>query len=415
MKYDGLNGKTVLLLGKTRSLNEDEFAALLKIQGIIVVYEWTAEIALVLEGRMMNPYEQAESARLYAMNAAPIVSIEPFEEWLCRSIESNRLLMSLKLSRNQERLADFIRNPYITDELFFKLLKLYDWKGEGLFDTDANRDVTAAIIGRFYTDTVRNHNVQYAMSGLAHLIERYGTTELIEAIGDLEPVKRGLRSGSETSLAGVFDAMALHPKTPKALLSPLMASRGALIARRVPLDVEAELLACNDDAIHAVMACNATLSDAAIAVLEPRYASVIAAHVRLERECFGRFYPHHAASLASNPHLDESMQRQLMEEGDAEVRSPLAANPATVPELLEELYGEGTYASELASNPATAQKILEALYESGEGDVLEALAANPSTPIDLLYQLSLERRYERFVKTNEAFGRHIQTHNIGWH
>ena len=68
---------------------------------------------------MMNPLEQNESERLYAQGAAPIVGIDDIEEWLCRSIVPNRLLMSLKLSRDQERLVDFLQNPYITDELFW--------------------------------------------------------------------------------------------------------------------------------------------------------------------------------------------------------------------------------------------------------------------------------------------------------
>ncbi|MDD3596821.1 MAG: hypothetical protein PHE23_10380, partial [Sulfuricurvum sp.] len=190
MNYEQFSGRSVLLLGKTRALNTEEFDTLLKLHKIERVSSYNDEVALIIEGRMMNPYEQEESARLYEMQNCPIVELSGVEEWLCRSIEPNRLLMSLKLSRNQERLVDFLQNPYITDELFFKLLKLYDWRNEGLFDNDTNRDVTASIIGRFYEDLDRNHNVQYAMSGLAHLIELYGNAELIEAIAELAPIAR---------------------------------------------------------------------------------------------------------------------------------------------------------------------------------------------------------------------------------
>jgi hypothetical protein len=69
---------------------------------------------------------------------------------------------------------------------------------------------------------------------------------------------------------------------------------------------------------------------------------------------------------------------------------------------------------ELASNLSLNQKWLEALSTSLDVEVLSSLAANTSTPIEVLYQLSLDRRFERAVKTNSAFGKHIQTHNIGW-
>lgn len=118
MNYEALSGKSVLLLGKTRALNCDEFDTLLKLHKITRVESYSEDIALILEGRMMNPYEQGESARLYETKSTPIVELSNVEEWLCRSIEPNRLLMSLKLSRNQERLVDFLQNPYITDELF---------------------------------------------------------------------------------------------------------------------------------------------------------------------------------------------------------------------------------------------------------------------------------------------------------
>ncbi len=115
--------------------------------------------------------------------------------------------------------------------------------GFSFFDNDRNRDVTAAIIGRFYADPEKNHNVQYAMSGLAHLIERYGTDELIGAVAALSPIAKELNSPSERSVAGILDAMALHPQTPLEVLRKLLPSRAALLARREPLVLEAELMA----------------------------------------------------------------------------------------------------------------------------------------------------------------------------
>jgi hypothetical protein len=414
MNYDALSGKSILVLGKTRALNTAEFDTLLKLHKISRVSHYCEDVALVIEGRMMNPYEQNESARLYEIGEIPIVELSGVEEWLCRSIEPNRLLMSLKLSRNQERLVDFLQNPYITDELFFKLLKLYDWQNEGLFDSDTNRDVTASIIGRFYIDLDRNHNVQYAMSGLAHLIERYGNRELIHAIAELSPIAKEIKNPKDRSLNGVLDAIALHPDTDTAILHLLLPERAVLLAHREPLGLERELLGLNREDVHEILAQNHTLSPYGVAQLESVYPRLIASKTLLNDVTFNRLVDQYASDLATNPSLTPSMQEKLLALGEESVLEALAANPATIHEIMDRLFESGRFSVPLASNPSLSSDKVESLAAMADAEVLSALAANTSTPIEVLYQLSLDRRFERAVKTNPSFGKHIQTHNIGW-
>lgn len=414
MNYEALSGESILLLGKTRALNADEFDTLLKLHKITRVGSYSEDVALIIEGRMMNPYEQSESARLYEESQTPIVELSPFEEWLCRSIEPNRLLMSLKLSRNQERLVDFLQNPYITDELFFKLLKLYDWRCEGLFDNDTNRDVTAAIIGRFYVDLDRNHNVQYAMSGLAHLIERYGNSELINAIVELSPIANEIKNPKDRSLNGVLDAIALHPDTQESVLRLLLEERAVLLAHREPLGLESELLGLNRDDVNEILAQNHSLSPYGVVQLESAYPHLIASKTLLDEDRFDRLKEQYAADLGSNPSLSPAMQEKLFALGEDTVLKALASNPATKKEILDRLFESGQVSVSLASNSSLSSDKLESLASGGDASVLLALASNTATPIETLYQLSLDRRFERAVKTNPTFGKHIQTHNIGW-
>lgn len=415
MNYDALSGKSILVLGKTRALNLEEFDTLLKLHKITRVGSYTDGVALIIEGRMMNPYEQAESARLYETQSVPIVELSNVEEWLCRSIEPNRLLMSLKLSRNQERLVDFLQNPYITDELYFKLLKLYDWRCEGLFDNDTNRDVTASIIGRFYIDLDRNHNVQYAMSGLAHLIEQYGNRELIQAIVELSPIANEIKYNQDRSLNGVLDAIALHPDTQENILRLFLEERAVLLAHREPLGLEDELLGLKNEEINTILSQNKSLSSKGADQLEESYPHLIAAHSLLTEERFGRFLENYSVDLGRNLSLSPAMQQRLYALGDDMVSETLASNSITVPEILDDLFESGKFHSQLAANPSLSPDKLESLAAtSSDAEVLLALAANTATPIESLYQLSLDRRFERAVKTNPTFGKHIQTHNIGW-
>ncbi|MDD4854767.1 MAG: hypothetical protein PHQ22_02665 [Sulfuricurvum sp.] len=413
MNYEEYAGKSVLLLGKTRSLNGVEFEVLLKLHSMSVVKQFDETVALIIEGKMMNPLELQESERIYESHTVPIVDIGAIEKWLCGSIEPNRLLMSLKLSRDQDRLVNFLQNPYITDELFFKLLKLYDWQGEGLFDNDTNRDVTAAIIGRFYIDLERNHNVQYAMSGLAHLVEKYGNSQLIMAISELSPIAKELKNSNDRSLSGVLDAMALHSDTPKSLLQLLLKERAYLLAHREPLVLEKELLALEDETILRSLAHNVTLSQEGADSLEQQYPELIASFYPLDEIRFERLMGESIA-LASNPSLTPSMQERLMEMNKEAVFSALAQNTALRPEHLETLFVLNQYGEQLASNASLFPEYLERLYQNASPNILRALASNTSTPVEILYQLSLDQRTERAVKTNPAFGKHIQTYNLGW-
>ncbi|WP_151174217.1 hypothetical protein [Sulfuricurvum kujiense] len=414
MNYNELSGKSILLLGKTRALNAEEFDTLLKLHKIERAEHCNHDVALIIEGRMMNPYEQEELAHLYETQQIPIVELSTIEEWLCRSIEPNRLLMSLKLSRNQERLVDFLQNPYISDTLFFKLLKLYDWQNEGLFDNDMNRDVTASIIGRFYEDLDRNHNVQYAMSGLAHLIERYGNADLIDAIADISPISRELKNPSDRSLTGILDAMALHSDTSEPILRLLMSGRAKLLAHREPLGLENELLMLGDEEVNTILSQNRTLSKEGADVLEASHPHLIASNTVLCDTRFDRLIGKYASYLASNPSLSPAMQQRLFESKDGNVLDVLASNPIIQREILDRLFESGRFSMQLAKNSALSQENIKILFLRGESEVLSALAANVSTPIEILYQLSLDQRFERRVKTNPAFGKYIQTHNIGW-
>ena len=103
-----------------------------------------------------------------------------------------------------------------------------------------------------------------------------------------------------------------------------------------------------------------------------------------------------------------------MEMNDESVFSALASNTELSSEHLETLFALNRYGVELASNRSLSAQKLEMLYATSDLEILKALASNTSTPVELLYQLSLDQRTERAVKTNPAFGKHIQTYNLGW-
>ena len=411
MDIEALRDETVIMLGKPRAFSEEEFASQLGMHNITIVQKPTDASRFVLEGRLLSPYERDLFNELYTTGKYKFLEIEHFEQALAESINEDVLLMSLTLSRDKERLMAFIKNRHISDTLFFKLLQMHDFADEDFFENDANRDVTAALIERFYENIERNHNVQFATTGLIHLVAQTDNSELLEVIASLPPTKQH----NDLQLL-----LATHPSTPMRVLK--------------------RYLSQNNSKIVEAMAKNSELDKelAKEMIVQERIARLIAQHIKLDEEMF-MLLKHNASALALNESLTLSMQKELLELDDPEVLHNLAQNSSVATEILTEIFHNSeellallvanpnvdvalledakkdvTLHPNIAKNPSAPQELLQELYESREHEVIVQLAQNPATPVDILYQLQLDSRYERYVRTNEAFGKHIQTNNIGW-
>ena len=412
MNLDDLKNKTILLFGKSRAFDTEEFLVQLQAHNIRLTKEYHDEVAAVVDGKMMTPYEQNKCDELYEQKGVQSINIDILEKALAKEIDADTLLMSLKLSHDKAKLKSFLQNSMIDDTLFLKLLSMYSWGGEDFFENDDNRDVCAALIARFYENIERNHNVQYATTGLYHLVMQTQNVALLEAIAILEPLKK-------------------HRKILNALLTHEKVSTG-ILKRFLKLD---------DDALNEAMAHNPSLEKSIAKELlkNKELAKIIAKNIKLDDELFEILFPY-AELLAENETLLDHMQVELLQLHNTEVNLALAsnksinehtisslldfnddaidqavyANTACNKERLQEVYKKGCCFASLASNEATPQKILQELFEGADEEVLYELAKNESTPVELLYQLQLDSRFERSVKTNAAFGKHIQSQNIGW-
>lgn len=447
MNFEALRNKNIILFGKSRALSGDEFAKQLHNQNITLVTDIDKGVEVIVEGRLVNPIEQDELDRLYAERAAPIIEIEALEKWLCSAIDIDKLLMSLKLSGDRDRLMGYLQNKHINNELFLRLLKLYNWEGVGFFESDDNRDITAALISRFYENIERNHNVQYANMGIMHLLNQSGDVELTETIALLAPLQTALKEGCENSTQKILNAIALHPNTSPKVLKQWL-KRGnediqTLIAMRHDIDLQLQeyLLNLSKSVINEVLSLNHTIEHQIALVLLKTFPENIAKHITLETQLFDDLFEKYDFALAENPTLSLEMQERLLERGD-HVQCTLAKNVNIARSVFETLFrsdkvdvlralieneqmqsaglqelfniDEDLFSREIAANVKTDVSILHRLAESQEVEVLLALAKNPSTPVELLYQFQLDKRLDRAVKENASFGKHIQRDNIGW-
>jgi hypothetical protein len=435
MNFDALENRNIMLFGKSRALSSDEFAMQLQYHNIRLVDDKDADVALIIEGRLVNPIEQERLEALYEERVAPMIGIADFEKWLCESIDAPKLMMSLKLSGDRERLMGYLQNPYLSNDLFLRLLKLYDWEGLGFFENDDNRDITAALISRFYENIERNHNVQYANMGIMHLLNQSRDAELTETIALLSPLQTALKEGCDNSTQKILNAIALHPSTSKKVQM--------LIAMRHDLDLQLQqyLLQLNKEIINETLSLNPSIEHETALILMQTFPENIAKHIDLDDALYGHLLEQYALELAQNPTLTVAMQKELLakdedvlvalagnaeidgsvfqalfDSGDVAVLRCLIANPQMQGDGIKQLFEKDAeaFGAYIAANPNTDAAILDQLAHSQDVEVLLALAKNPSTPVGLLYQFQLDRRLERAVKENPSFGKHIQRDNIGW-
>jgi Rad3-related DNA helicase len=254
--------------------------------------------------------------------------------------------------------------------------------------------------------------VQYATTGLIHLVSQTDNAELLEAISKLEPLAKHPK---------LTILLAQHPKTPKQVLKKFLRS--------------------GDRDVMEAMATNSALDSAIIKELskDEKYATILAQNIDLS-EAYFELLEAFSEALALNESLNPEMQKALLALDQESIQASLAKNHSATQETLsflakdanerlkeallqnqnidkeylQKAFNEGVMDSAIAKNPALPSDIAQELFEKGDSAVLDALSRNEATPVDILYQLQLDSRFERAVKTNAAFGKHIQSENIGW-
>lgn len=444
MSLTNIKGKKILLLGKPRAFDMNEFLIQLNENSIAIVPDYTDEVSFIIEGRLMTPYEQNEFEKFYEIGLKnKFCTIDELEKFLIQNIDANVLQMSLKLSRDEDRLLSYIKNTQINDQLFLKLIGLYDWHNEGFFDDDENRDVTAALISRFYENIERNHNVQYATLGLMHLVEQSKNEQLIEVIASLQPLKKGF---DNPNLYPILLSLARSSVANDAVLKMLLKNGTyeihKLIALREDLskNLQSMLLLLKNEEIRELLCQNKNLDRELVPKLQFDHADTIARNISLTQEIFEEFLCSHSKNLALNSSLTKDMQQTLLHIRDNSLTKNLCTNITLDKDIAEEIYNFGedlfieillayqplkkehffeAYVNEqfhlsLAKNPKTPVELLEKLSLKNSFEILKALSQNPSTPVTVLYELRLDRKLERLVSENENFTNHIKSENIGW-
>ncbi len=346
---------------------------------------------------LINPYEEQLSYELYEQKI-PDCTLDEFESFFAKTLKPNALIMSLKLSKNQERLIAFLKSKAIDDELFLKLIKLYHWKEEGIFDSDENRDIALAFINRFFTKRLHfNHNdIAHSPATLLDIALTSSNPKALEALFSMPNHSVNIKQNQALQPKNIKESLALNPNTPKELQRSLLNLRNPRIDTFLALNpsLEAseqeEIFARGNEEPLLALSKNPNVSDELFNKLLEQKEPVVTMLLHnqlISPERFKKIPKHFYPILATSSTI-ESIKEKLIGISK-EIDLLLLANPTLEAKELEELYKK--YQEEaivpLASNPNTPSTLLEEFYKLNQEEITLLLASNPNIPLYIMDEL----------------------------
>lgn len=410
-------GGTVLFLGRVTHFSSAELQHFLEAQGMIYADNYTEqEVVLLILSSRMTPAEEQHSYLLYDAGV-PDTTLEQFEQYMSTHIQPKMLLMSLKLSGDQERLRRLLGNEAFPDTLYLKLLEMYDWGSDGIHENDANRDVTISFVKRFYhPDGFRDPAMIYAPSTMMIIGRESDNPAVLEAILSMPNHEIKVSRYEQKRPKNLREMVAFNPhisaKILKRLLAYAILDIDYFLASNAAVGAEAleRLYARSNSQIKRMMAQHPSLPDTLFMRLleetdEETVQGLLVFQSFDEKRLNAVWGHQYIAYLGANRQIGAYIQR-LLDCQDDILDTALASNPSVASSCLEKLWERhsDTIAAPLAANPNITSEMAQRLYVLGEKKVLEALAANASTPVAILDAMcELENReLNRFLASNPS-------------
>jgi len=437
-------GGTVLFLGRVPNFTAEELTNFLEAQGMNYADKYRGqEVALVILSTMMTPLEEEVSYELYDAKV-PDLRLAQFEEYYTTHIKPNTLMMSLKLSNDQERLKRLLKNSSFLDDIYLKLFKMYDWGEDGVYDNDENRNATITFVERFYRpDGFRDPAMVYSPITLSNIARDAKSSEILDAMltmpnheikqsrkEDFRPknLREIVALNSNISNENIRYLLSFNDNRIKSFLAcnnaikseaqELIFQNADEVTKRMltqnnSLDDKlfSELLKSDEEIVQSLLTFQKVTESRLKAVLEVDLKEELLAFLGENQQIsevvenligLNRLLDQ---KLASNPQLNQEQLSALHEKYGEELVLELSLNPNLDPKLLEQFYAtkQEELVVNVAANPATPQNILDELSEKNQHIFNRSLAVNPSTKLVYLEQFALDSELIQLMTTNETY------------
>jgi hypothetical protein len=417
--FEDNRGKSVLFLGRVQNLTVEEIQLFLDQFDMKYIEEADDNMALMIESSMMTPIEEDIAYDLYKGGLASF-KLSEFEKFYALKIKPNSLLMSLKLSNNQERLKRVLKNESFEDDLFLKLFRLYDWCGEGVYDNDDNRDMSISFVKRFYRpDSFMDPAIIYSPVTLSTVISSSEDSQLLDVVlsmpnyGFLSTKNERKRAKNLRELVASNRYISIDSM--KKLLSFRDGDIDYFLASNISLNdfMQDEIYQRADDDIKMMLSQNSSLSEKLFdtllneseIVVQNLLAFGIITEDRLEK-ILSKNLPNKLFSIVGENSSIEDIVSQLLSLDIEPLALRLSANSVVKGNFLDEIYkkfGDSVVLS-LSTNPNISSALIEEFFEKSDYEIDKLLAANPASPKEILVKLfdREDREINKALASNES-------------
>ena len=435
-------GKQILFLGKEGIFTVKELERFLKKYKITISKYLEEEVIAVVEHHRLNPLEEDISNEAYDQKL-PLFKLSEFEQLLSEEINDDELLMGIKLTNDQDRIFRLLGNDNISNALFVKLLRMYEWDDEE-DDSRDDRDVIMYTLSRYIDIKPNEQDLLYSYLTLRRLAtEAIDADLLLALIGfpnfeflvrgkekislrqtiaqnkniDLEIIKK-LLSFRDIKINA---SLCANPATPLETLKTFVTSGEHRVLlylssnRNIDQEIFEILLDKEEEVVHELLRVQDIDMKRFEAIEKKNFNellyAVLGANRYLSREVLKLLLQSQnntlIAYLSANEQLTVSALAAIYDRGIEESYSYLASNPVLPLKLLESLYVEYKEEKEilvsLALNVSTPEKILRELFEKSDLEINRGLASNASLPMELLNSLKIDTRLQNELAENPVF------------
>ena len=445
---------TVLFLGRVTNFTPEELTNFLEAQGMKYADKYVGqEVAITVLSTMLTPLEEETSYDLYDAKVAEL-RLAQFEEFYTQHIKPNTLMMSMKLSNDQERLKRLLKNSSFSDEVYLKLFKMYDWKNEGVYENDENRDATITFVDRFYRpDGFRDPAMVYSPITLSNIARDAKTSDILDAM--LTMPNHEIKQSRKEDLRpkNLREIVALNPNIAHENIRYLLSFNDdrikSFLACNSAIRVDAqelifnkadavtklmltqnnnledklfiELLKSNDEIVKSLLTFQKLTNSRLNAILKANLSEEVLELMgenqlidEVVEKLIGinKILDH---KLSSNKQLNTEQLNGLYKKYGDEFILELSKNPNLEPKLLEEFYckNEEEMIVNVASNPATPQTVLDELGEKNIHAFNRGLAVNSSTKLIYLEQFALNSELIMLMTKNQTYLSSINSAQVG--
>lgn len=173
-------------------------------------------VNLIIEGKF-TPEPLSDKIYELKKSGIDVLGIEEVEREFSAHLDTDSVLMAVKLSNDNERILALLKNSYFDNETFLSLLKGYVWGDIGIFDSDSNRDVCTQIILRFFSNIDVQHNIEYSPVGVYYVALEASHPKLLEVLYSMPDFRINDKDVALNQPISLKEVVALNPNIHKSL------------------------------------------------------------------------------------------------------------------------------------------------------------------------------------------------------